>query len=61
MANIFVTATQARKNTRDNSAVHEEVRLLDAQVLAKIDIGELSVRVTTGTPQTGGGGGCEGR
>lgn len=52
MANIFVTATQARKNSRDNSAVHEEVRLLEAQVLAKIDVGELSVQVTTGTPMT---------
>lgn len=52
MVNIFVSAAQARKDSRNNSAVHEEVRLLEAAVLAKIDIGELSVTVSTGTPMT---------
>jgi hypothetical protein len=52
MANIFVSASQARKDSRNNSVIHEEVRGLEAQVLAKIDIGELSVTVTSGTPMT---------
>lgn len=52
MANIFVTATQARKDSRNNSVIHNEVRSLEAEVYTQIDAGELSVTVTTGTPMT---------
>lgn len=52
MANIFINATQARKNTRDNSVIHNEIRILEGAVLASVDAGELSATVSTGTDVT---------
>ena len=52
MANIFVNATQARKDTRNNSAIHGEVRAIEAAVLANISGGFLYANVTTGTTMT---------
>jgi hypothetical protein len=52
MANIFVNATQARKDTRNNSAIHGEVRAIEAAVLANISSGVLYANISSGTTMT---------
>lgn len=52
MANIFVNATQARLNTRNNSVIHAEVRSIENTVLSNIDAGVLYANVSTGTTMT---------
>lgn len=52
MANIFVNATQARKDTRNNSTIHSEVRAVEGAVLANVDAGVLYANVTSGTTMT---------
>lgn len=52
MANIFVNATQARKDTRNNSVIHSEVRAVESAVLANVDAGVLYANVTSGTAMT---------
>lgn len=52
MANIFVNATQARKDTRNNSAIHGEVRAIESAVLTSVDAGVLYANITSGTAMT---------
>lgn len=52
MANIFVNATQARLNTRNNSVIHAEVRSIENAVLSNIDAGVLSANINSGTAMT---------
>lgn len=52
MANIFVNATQARIDTRNNSAIHSEVRSIESAVLANVDAGILYANVSSGTTMT---------
>jgi hypothetical protein len=52
MANIFVNATQARLNTRNNSVIHAEVRSIENEVLSNIDAGVLYANVSSGTSMT---------
>jgi hypothetical protein len=52
MSNIFVNATQARRDTRNNSVIHAEVRSIEQAVLANIDAGVLYANVTSGTAMT---------
>ena len=52
MANIFINAAKARENTRDNTATHSEIRLLETAVLGSIANGVLSVKVSSNTLMT---------
>lgn len=52
MANIFINATQARKDTRNNVTVHGEVRAIESSVLANVDAGVLYANVSSGTTMT---------
>ena len=52
MANIFVNATTARRDTRNNSIIHSEIRSIEAVVLANIDAGVLYANVTSNTTMT---------
>jgi len=52
MANIFVNATQARLDTRNNTVIHGEVRHIESAVLANIDAGVLYANVSSGTTMT---------
>jgi hypothetical protein len=52
MANIFVNATQARLNTRNNSVIHAEVRSIENAVLSNVDAGVLYANVSSGTTMT---------
>lgn len=53
MANIFVNATTARRDTRNNSVIHSEIRSIESAVLANIDAGVLYANVTSNTTMTG--------
>ena len=52
MATIFSNAATARKDTRNNSVIHSEVRSIETAVLGNIDAGVLYANVTTGTTMT---------
>jgi len=52
MADIFVNATEARKQSRDSVIVLNEVRALESNVLTQINAGTLDVTVATGTTIT---------
>ena len=52
MAKIFVNATQARHDTRNNSAIHGEVRAIESAVLANISAGVLYANISAGTSMT---------
>lgn len=52
MANIFVNATQARKDSRNNSVIHAEVRSIESAVLANVSSGLLYANVSSGTTMT---------
>jgi len=52
MASVFVNATTARKDTRNNVVIHGEVRAIESAVLANIDAGVLYANVNTGTTMT---------
>jgi|TARA_R110001606_G_scaffold396590_1_gene571001 hypothetical protein len=52
MANIFVNATQARKNTRNNSVIHGEIRAVENVVLANVDAGVLYANISANTTMT---------
>lgn len=52
MASVFINATQARRDTRNNSVIHSEVRSLESAVLANVDSGVLYANVTSGTTMT---------
>lgn len=53
MASVFINANTARRDARNNSVIHSEVRSLESSVLASIELGELSTVVDTGTTMTG--------
>lgn len=46
MTKVFPTAIEARAGARNNVRIYEEIRHLEAAVLAAIDAGDLSVSVT---------------
>jgi len=52
MANIFVNATQARKDTRNNSVIHAEVTAIENKVLSNVDSGLLYANVSSMTEMT---------
>lgn len=52
MANIFVNATQARINSRNNSVIHAEVRSIENAVLSNVDAGVLYANISSGTAMT---------
>ena len=52
MASIFSNAATARKDTRNNSVIHSEVRSIETAVLGNIDSGVLYANVSTGTTMT---------
>ena len=52
MATVFKNATQARKDARNASVIHAEVRSLEGNVLTSIEGGNLSVSVNSGTTMT---------
>jgi hypothetical protein len=52
MATIFTNATTARRDTRNNSVIHGEVRSIETAVLANIDAGVLYANVSSGTAMT---------
>lgn len=52
MANIFVNATQARKDTRNNITVHSEITSLESKVFANIDAGVLYANISSNTTMT---------
>ena len=52
MANIFVNATQARKDTRNNSVIHAEVTTIENKVLSNVDAGLLYANVSSMTEMT---------
>lgn len=49
MSKIFTNATEARRNTRNNVLIHNEVRSIENQVLSAVDSGELVIEVTNTT------------
>ena len=51
--NIFINATEARRRSRDSVVILNEVRALEANVLANITAGSLQLIQSTGTTMTG--------
>ena len=51
---IFINATEARKQSRNSVIVLNEVRALESNVLAEVNAGNLEVTVATGTTITNG-------
>jgi len=52
MASIFVNATQARTDSRNNSVIHSEVRAIESAVIANIDTGILYANIISSTTMT---------
>jgi len=52
MASVFVNATQARKDARNASTIHDEVRSIESTILTTISQGQLSVSISSGTTMT---------
>lgn len=52
MSTVFTNATQARLDTRNRGTIHNEVRLIEANVLTAIAAGNLSVTVAGNTTMT---------
>ena len=52
MASIFSNAATARKDTRNNSVIHAEVRSIETAVLGNVDAGVLYANISTGTTMT---------
>ena len=50
---IFVNATEARRRSRDSVIILNEVRALEANVLANITAGSLNLIQSTGSTMTG--------
>ena len=51
---IFINATEARKQSRDSVIVLNEVRALESNVLTEVNAGNLEVTISTGTTITNG-------
>jgi hypothetical protein len=52
MSTVFVNATQARSDTRNQGTIHTEIRLIESNVLANISAGVLYANVTGNTTMT---------
>ena len=52
MASVFVNANQARKDSRNASVIHGEVRSLETTVLVAIELGDLNVVINNSTTMT---------
>ena len=52
MASVFVNATQARRDSRNASVIHAEVRAIETVVLEQIALGELSASISSGSTMT---------
>ena len=52
MANIFVNATQARANSRNNVVIHGEIKTIESEVFANIDSGVLYANVVSSSTMT---------
>ena len=52
MANIFVNATQARTNTRNNVAIHGEIKTIESAVFSNIDAGYLYANIVSSSTMT---------
>ena len=52
MADIFTTATQARKDSRNNSVIHNEIRAIESKVIANKDSGVVYANVISSTTMT---------
>lgn len=52
MSTVFVNATQARRDTRNQGAIHAEVRAIESSILANIDAGRMYAIVSSGTTMT---------
>ena len=50
--NIFVNATQARADSRNNVVVHGEIRSIESEVFSNIDSGVLYANVVSSTTMT---------
>ena len=50
--NIFVNATQARADSRNNVVVHGEIRSIESEVFSNIDAGVLYANVVSSTTMT---------
>ena len=49
---VFVTASTARSNARNASVIHGEVRDIETEIFANIDLGLLYANVTSNTTMT---------
>lgn len=49
---VFINATQAREDTRNNIVIHNEVRAIESAVLANVAAGVLYANVTSNTTMT---------
>jgi hypothetical protein len=52
MSTVFINATQARRDTRNNSVIHAEVRSIEQAVLANVSAGVLFANVSANTTMT---------
>ncbi len=52
MGDIFTTATQARKDSRNNSVIHSEIRTIESAVIANIDSGVLYANIISSSTMT---------
>ena len=50
--NIFVNATQARADSRNNVVVHGEIRSIESEVFSNIDSGVLYANIISSTTMT---------
>jgi len=48
----FINAETARKNARDSSVIHAEIRAIESSVLSNVDAGSLTTMVSSGTEMT---------
>jgi len=52
MSTVFINAAQARRDTRNNSVIHAEVRSIEHAVLSNVAAGVLFANVTANTAMT---------
>ena len=52
MANIFVNATQARADSRNNVVIHGEIKTIESEVFSNIDSGILYANIVSSSTMT---------
>ena len=52
MATVFINATQARRDSRNASVIHAEVRSIESAVLEQVSAGQLKISIASGTTMT---------